>query len=149
MDGRLDFINKEGLMDLDLHGIEFTQSNKRIREDCIQACLDRVLISPDWTKDFICKLEAFQNIGSDYFPLIFTANKVNFKKNFPFKFEKMWMQHPWLESKLVEWWNIDVQGIALFRVAAKLRNVKKEVKIWNERCFGNIFESKASIKEDL
>ena len=50
LEGRLDlmdFINKEGLMDMDLHGIQFTWSNKRIGEDCIQACLDRVLISPD------------------------------------------------------------------------------------------------------
>ena len=53
-DGRLDlmdFINKEGLLDMDLHGIQFTQSNKRSGEDCIQASLDKVLISPDWTKD--------------------------------------------------------------------------------------------------
>ncbi len=48
--GRMDlreFINKEGLLDMDLHGIQFTWSNKRIGNDCIQARLDHALISPD------------------------------------------------------------------------------------------------------
>ena len=88
---------------------------------------------------FIYKFEALQKIGSNHFPLIFTAEKINFKNNFPFRFQKIWMQHPQFESKLAEWWNIDVEGTALFKVATKLRNVKKEVKIWNKRCFGNIF----------
>ena len=59
------------------------------------------------------------------------------------------MQHAQFESKLIEWWNIEVEGNTLFRVAAKLRNVKMEVKIWNKRCFGNIFENKTTLKEDL
>ena len=106
LDGRLDFmdfINKEGLMDLDLQGIEFTWSNKRIGDECIQARLDRVPISPDWTKDFVCKLKAIQKIGSDHFPLIFTTENVNFKKNIPFRFEKMWLQHPQFETRLAKW----------------------------------------------
>lgn len=61
----------------------------------------------------------------------------------------MWMQHPQFESKLAEWWNIDVDGTALFRVVSKLRNVKKEVELWNKKCFGNIFERKESIKDDI
>ena len=38
LEGRLDlmdFINKEGLMDMDLHGIQFTWHSKRICKDCI------------------------------------------------------------------------------------------------------------------
>lgn len=50
LEGRLDlmdFINKEGLIDMDLHGMQFTWSNKRDGNECIQAHLDRALISPD------------------------------------------------------------------------------------------------------
>ena len=43
----MDFINNEGLMDLDLQGIDFSWSNKIFGNYCIQAHLDRVLISPD------------------------------------------------------------------------------------------------------
>ena len=92
LEGRLDlmeFINKEGLMDMDLHGIQFTWSNKREGNECIQARLNHALISPDWTKDFICKLEVNLKVGLDHFPLTFSAAKINLKKNFPFRFEKM------------------------------------------------------------
>ena len=94
LDSRLDFIdfiNQEGLMDLDLLGIDFTWSNKRVGNGYIQACLDRVLISLDWTKDFVCNLNAIQKIASDHFSLIFKAGPTQARNNFPFKFEKMWM----------------------------------------------------------
>ena len=145
----MEFINKEGLMDLDLHGIQFTWTNKRIGNEFIQARLDRALISPDWTKDFVCKLEASQKVSADHFRLILTIVKAYSKKNYPFRFDKMWMQHPHFKSKLEEWWNIEVEGIALYKVATKLRNVKKESRIWNKRCFENIFEIKPKIKEEL
>ena len=50
LEGRLDlmdFINKEGLMDMDLHGIQLTWTNKRVGNECIKARLDHALISPD------------------------------------------------------------------------------------------------------
>ena len=59
------------------------------------------------------------------------------------------MQHPQIERKLAEWWNIDIEGTSLYKVASKLKNVKKEVKIWNKNCFGNIFQNKTAIKEDI
>ena len=145
----MEFINKQGLMDMDLHGIQFTQSNKRVGKDCIQARLDQALISPNQTKDFMCKMEASQKVGSDHFPLILSAIKINLNKNFPFRFEKMWLQHPQFESKLVEWWSIDIDGMTLYRIASKLKNVKREAKTQNKNSFGNIFENKSVIKEEI
>ena len=63
--------------------------------------------------------------------------------------KNIWLQRPHFEIKLVEWWNIVIDGTALFRVASKLKNIKKNVKIWNKICFCNIFENKSIIKEDL
>ena len=77
------------------------------------------------------------------------ADKVNFNKKFPFRFEKMWIHHPGLESLIRVWWNIHVDGTTMFKVAAKLKNVKKNIKIWNKNTFGNIFESKNKIMEEL
>ena len=76
----------------------------------------------------MCKLEASQKVGSDHFPLILSAIKINLNKNFPFRFEKMWLQHPQFESKLVEWWSIDIDGMALYRISSKIKNAKREVK---------------------
>ena len=37
----------------------------------------------------------------------------------------------------------------MFQVAAKLKNVKKNIKKWNKHTFGNIFENKKKILEEL
>ena len=52
----MELINYEGLMDLHLQGIDFTWNNKSVGNDFIQAHLDRVLISLDWIKYFVCNL---------------------------------------------------------------------------------------------
>lgn len=37
----------------------------------------------------------------------------------------------------------------MFKVANKLRNVKKNIKRWNKDNFGNIFDNKRKIIEEL
>ena len=77
IEGRLDlmdFINREGLMDMDLQGIDFTWRNKRIGDSCIQIHLDRIIISPDWTQDFDCCLSLIQNVSSNQFLLLFVVD---------------------------------------------------------------------------
>ena len=61
----------------------------------------------------------------------------------------MWTLHPGLESLIKEWQDIQVEGITVFKVVAKLKNVKKMIKIWNKNTFGNIFENKKKILEEL
>ena len=45
------------------------------------------------------------------------------------------MQHPHFKRKLEEWWNIEVDGTTLYKVATKLRNVKMEARIQNKKMF--------------
>ena len=54
----------------------------------------------------------------------------------------MWTLHPDLEILIKEWWGINVEGTIMFKVVAKLKNVKKNILKWNKDTFGNIFENK-------
>lgn len=38
-----------------------------------------------------------------------------------------------------KWWNIFVSGMAMFRVAKRLREVKNKVRKWKKETFGNSF----------
>jgi hypothetical protein len=40
-----------------------------------------------------------------------------------------------------------VEGIAMFRVAKKLRNVKCNIKVWNKTDFGHIFQAKEEMSD--
>ena len=116
-----------------------------VGNDLIQVRLDRALISNDWLLKYKCNLSAQVRVGSDHYPIFLVANKINYHKNFPFNFEKMWS----LETLIKEWWDIQVDGTAMFKVVAKLKNVKKKIKIWNKNTFGNIFDNKNKIMEEL
>ena len=95
--------------------------------------MEYALISNDWFLNYKCALNAQVHVGSDHYPIFFATDKINFHKNFPFRFEKMWTLHPNLESLIKEWWNIRVEGTAMFRVAPKLNNVKKNMKKFEQR----------------
>ncbi|XP_059076156.1 uncharacterized protein LOC131875586 [Cryptomeria japonica] len=143
------FYNNQSLDDIELHGAKFTWTNKRIREDLIQVRLDRALISNEWFNHYQCSLLAISRIGSDHFPVIFVADNTIAKRNFMFRFERMWLDHPNLVQSIEKWWSIDVKGTALYRIAKKLRNVKDNIKKWNKEVFGDLFSVKTKTQMEL
>lgn len=42
-----------------------------------------------------------------------------------------------------------MEGIAMFRVTKKLRNVKRMIKVWNKMDFGHIFHDKEDLSNKL
>lgn len=61
----------------------------------------------------------------------------------------MWSLHPDLLDKVKCWWEIEVEGSAMFRVTRKLSNVKRMIKVWNKMDFGHIFHDKEELSEKL
>ena len=61
----------------------------------------------------------------------------------------MWTSHPNLLEKVKLWWGMDVEGTTMFRVARKLRNVKRMIKVWNKTDFGHIFQEKEDLSDKL
>ena len=104
-------------MDVDLLGGSFTWSNKRVGEECIQVHLDRALISPGWLKTHSCRLSLLPRVGSDHSPISLSISPLVVKRTFPFRFETMWITHLALEPKISSWWNIEIKGTAMYRVA--------------------------------
>ena len=99
----MEFIDQHTLHDIDLHGIEYTWTNRRAGNDLIQVRLDCALISIDWLLSYKCNLSAQVRVGSDHYPIFLVVDKINYHKNFPFRFEKMWTHHPSLETLIKEW----------------------------------------------
>ena len=130
-------------------GGSFTWSNKRIKWECIQVRLDRALISLDWLQSFSCRLSLLPRVGSDHSPISLSVAPIEPRRNFPFRFEKMWTSHPNLLDKVKSWWGIEVEGTTMFRVARKLSNVKRKIKVWNKMDFGHISHDKEDLSVKL
>ncbi|XP_059076658.1 uncharacterized protein LOC131875936 [Cryptomeria japonica] len=64
-----DFIDSQGLVDLDLSGASFTWSNRGVGTDLIQVRIDKALIFVDWIQHYICSLNSMLRIGSDHLPI--------------------------------------------------------------------------------
>lgn len=103
----------------------------------------------DWLNSYHYKLSSLVRLGLDHSPIVLTIELCNRKKAFPFRFEKMWTAHPSLFDKIREWWGIDVDDTAMYKVAKKLKNIKMEIRKWNKKDFGDIFLEKERIMEDL
>ncbi|XP_059070394.1 uncharacterized protein LOC131860059 [Cryptomeria japonica] len=144
-----DMINSLSMLDLDLFGAKFTWSNRRNGEDLIQVKLDRGFVSLDWIQNASCKLNAFTQLGSDQFPICLSEILLSRRKAYPFRFEKMRLMVPEIHDKIMEWWNIDIQGTTMFHIAKKLSSVKSHIQHWNKSSFGNIFKIKDKLKQEL
>lgn len=144
------FMQKGGLVDVKLRGSSFTQLNKRLGNQLIQMKLDRVMVNYEWArcfKDFT--LEALPKTRSNHSPLQFLFSNLEKHKGSPFKFKMMWIKHPDFRKKVEEWWNVLIQGHAMYRFSKNLDQVKRQVKGLNKEVFQNIHDLKVQTNKDL
>lgn len=118
-------------------------------DDLIQVRLDRALSSNEWFNHYQCSLSAIFRIGSDHFPVIFTATNTNVKRHFSFRFERMWLDHPNLAKAIEKRWSIEFKGTTMYRISKKLKNVKHNIKNLNKEVFGDLFATKTKTQMEL
>lgn len=103
MEDLRDFLDSARIIDLDLNGNQFTWSNRRIAQNFIQCRLDRTFVSVDWYDHFQeTTLISLPRVASDHTPLLLEA-QARLRKNAPFHFEYMWMEHPNFFNNLTQW----------------------------------------------
>ena len=144
-----DFMRKLDLMDVELRGNPYTWTNNRKDEDLIQVKLDRLLLSGNWNNMGNSHLESLTRTVSDHSPILFHLKEVSKGGRSPFRYEIMWESHPEFKDKIEEWWNIRIDGTAMFRLTQKLDNIRRNVGGWAKDSFGDIFKSKREVEDKL
>ncbi|XP_028070654.1 uncharacterized protein LOC114273089 [Camellia sinensis] len=117
------------LVDLSYGGCQFTWANKRTSGDYIASKIDRVLVNETWLDAFPASFATFLPSGiSDHSAVvIYISDKVtSFKK--PFKYFDFWADHEDFCSVVSTIWNQYIQGVPMFRVCQKLKNLKPAVR---------------------
>lgn len=75
---------------------------------------------------------------SNHFPVILDTSKAKWDPS-PFRFENAWLKHHRFKSVVSYLWNNpDVQGWEGYKFMRKLKDVKRELLIWNKQDFGNV-----------
>lgn len=61
----------------------------------------------------------------------------------------MWQSHPEFKDRIQEWWNIRIDGIAMYRLTQKLNNIRRNIKGWAKSSFRDLFKIKGEVEEKL
>ena len=68
----------------------------------------------------------------------------------PFRFENMWLKVDGFKELLREWWQGGARGgRASFRMAAKMKEMKEKIKVWNRDVFGRVEVNKSSALQQI
>ena len=141
-------IDDLGLVDLPLQGGVFTWSGG-LNNWC-WARLDRFLVSPSWLDQFSGVLQKRLSCPiSDYFPLLLEGGGLR-RGLSPFRFENMWLKVEGFLDLIRYWWRgIEVRGTTSYRLAAKMKEIKQKLKVWNIEVFGNLEGNKSSALQQV
>ena len=136
------------LVDLPLQGGEFTWSGGLNNQ--AWARLDRFLVSPSWLDQFSGVTQGrLSRPISDHFPIVLEGGGVR-RGPTPFRFENMWLKVEGFNDIIRTWWQeIEVRGSASYRLAVKMKEIKKKLKVWNKEVFGRLETNKASALEQV
>ncbi|KAL7179501.1 hypothetical protein ACSBR1_042822 [Camellia fascicularis] len=132
-------ILQSNLVDLSYGGCQFTWANKRSEGDYIATKIDRVLVNEAWLDAFPASLATFLPSGiSDHSPAVVNLSGVvtSFKK--PFKYFDFWADHENFGPVVSSVWHQYIQGVPMFRVCQKLKNLKLVLKALNKKNFSDI-----------
>ncbi|XP_019447216.1 PREDICTED: uncharacterized protein LOC109350434 [Lupinus angustifolius] len=88
-------------------------------------------------------------VASDHFPLLFSSNNQVQTRKSSFKFHKMWLLNSDCRRVIAEAWNAQVVGCPMYVLSTKLKNLKKELIIWNQNVFGNVHQRVLAAKANV
>ena len=133
----VEIVDDLGLVDLPLHGGEFTWNGGHNNQ--AWARLDRFLVSPSWVDQFSgINQSRLPPPVSDHFPITLVGGGIR-RGPTPFRFENMWLKVERFKDLMHNWWQgIDVRGSASYKLATKMKEIKQKLKVWNRKVFGKL-----------
>ncbi|XP_060965556.1 uncharacterized protein LOC133034483 [Cannabis sativa] len=149
----LDFqscINICQLEDVKFSGSFFTWSNKQQGSDCIFSKIDRVLANQAWLDRFKNAEAVFLCEGIfDHTPVVLSIYPDTLGGKKPFKYFRMWKQHPQYDQRIKEIWQQEKKGTRMFQVVTKLKELKSVFKEINKEGFNEIHIAEKQARDRL
>lgn len=134
-----DALLQASLMDLNFRGCTYTWWNKR-RAAPVAKKLDRILVNDEWQDLFPFSTGFFgAPVFSDHSPGSIFLNPAKPRHKKPFKFFNYLLKNPKCLPLICEsWFSFNVVGSEMFRVSAKLRELKNIIRQFSKSNYSDI-----------
>eukprot|EP00253_Pinus_taeda_P027848 PITA_27848 len=128
------------LIDIETNNGLCTWNNKRGGDFQVASKLDRFMIPEELMlldKEIIADILPYG--GSDHWPIQMEIKGIGTPRNKPFRFENIWLSHPYFISNIGNWWakNLQIQGSSMFILHKRLKHIKQKLKEWNQKEFAH------------
>ncbi|XP_024163822.1 uncharacterized protein LOC112170746 [Rosa chinensis] len=139
------------LIQLPTKGMPFTWTNKRGIGARVEMRLDRCLPNLAWMDAWpILDCSTLPRISSDHCPLLVSFSMILNVPKAPFRFQRMWLDHPGFISVVDDVWkSSQFFGCPMFVLACKLHLLKHKLRAWNKNEFGDVNANVESAIADL
>ncbi|KAH7850130.1 hypothetical protein Vadar_028349 [Vaccinium darrowii] len=128
-----DFVTKLEAVDLGYVGYPFTWANRRCGDGLIKERLDRALVSSSWRLRYErAKLQHLFAVGLDHMALLLDTNPPNFSGPRQFRFDNRWIGDPGCQDVVHKSWQVQVRGSKMFEVFHKVRNTRRDLRVWSK-----------------
>jgi len=137
------------LIDVETDNGSFTWSNRCLGAQHVSSRLDRFLIFEAIMMDGVAwNATVIDTMGSNHWPILLTLNITGTPGIKTFLFEKFWLTHPYFQANIKAWWEeVALQiGTPMYRFQQRLKNLKQQLKTWNNSTFGNIFQAQEHLQ---
>ena len=138
------------LVDIETNNGLCTWNNKRGGDSQVASKLERFMISKElMLLDKEITADILPIGGSDHWPIQMEIKGIGTPRNKLFRFENIWLSHLDLINNIGNWWaeNLQIQGSSMYVLHKILKHIKKKLKEWNQKEFGNIFTSKKIVEK--
>ena len=141
-----------GLMDLGFVGSRFTWCNNPDPPYTTWVRLDRAVATREWLNLFhVAQVEHVDVSNSDHKCLWLQGDSTGAhrRRYRPFRFEEIWLKDKVCEATVQSTWAPMTIGMAMFRVASKIKACKIRLGDWSRRSFGSVSRKLAEKKRQL
>lgn len=133
-------ITSLGLMDIPFIGCPFTWSSHRDQLNQVRTRLDRVVCLPNWM--YLHPNATLKNLissGSDHASIFLITNPQSEKLSKPYRFYEHWLANKTCKEEIKRRWSSNAQGTEAFKFTSKVRSVKKGLKEWKIKEYGDTY----------
>ncbi|KAJ1390351.1 Endonuclease/exonuclease/phosphatase superfamily [Sesbania bispinosa] len=150
MDLFREFLNSNGLMDLDLKGCQFTWHSNPRNGFVTKEKIDRILVNWPWRNIYENAMAlALPVVSSDHTPILFWPHPP-LTSGTSFKYEAMWEEHEECEAIVRQGWNLtETSQNASENFLKKAKNCEDHLMVWHRRTFKHLDTQVSIMKKDI